>query len=515
MDIKQILSQYQTLKSERRIYEPEWQEYVDTYMPGTQNFTSNTKPWVPVTNVATQGKNALNDLASTVFYGLISSGTKWFQLSSKEELDHEQKIQLEKLNTLILDIFVNVDNNFDQSFMKLITSAIALGSGCIHVNNDFGTDISFSHIPLSQYYIQRNMKGKVDVLFRGFKLNARQAIDAFGIKAVHENIIKAYEKNDLGMQEYVHCVWKNLYTGKFDAYYIDVDNAHEISKKEMNYFPFSVGFWAEHDCEVYGHGQAKIARSSMRYLSKSRMSLLTKLAFSANPPNLLPNDGVILDNISPGQNIYGGLDELTGQPRVVPMPIGGSSQDAFQMFQLEAEEVAKAFYLDKITPPIDKTRRTAYESALIEQGQRQALTPHVSSLIPVLTELVRNVILILETNGVLKQFTRLKDVEIEVEFLSRLAKLLKMEDVRSSQEFLQMSLPLLQFSPQLAGKFNFEKILEDAREGTGTPTDILRSDEEYAKILQAQAEQQQQQAQMQNALAASEIAKNTGGGVLQ
>lgn len=512
MDVKKIMGEYSTLKNERAIYETEWQEYVDTYMPLTQSFTSMNKPVQPITAIAPHGKNALNTLSAYIHYGLISSGTKWFEyVAEKENLTHDQLLDLDKLNKRILNTITDTKNGFDQAFLKFVSSQIVFGCGCIHVENNLGSNIIFTHIPLSQYYIQKKPNGKVDYVVRSFKLTARQAIDVFGYKNVHEKIIKCYENNSLEQFEFIHRTQVDLKTKKVESTYVDAANQVVVKHNSLKDFPFVVGIWAAHDGETYGHGQAKLARSTMRFITKTRINWLNTSTFTGNPAYLVPHDGVIFpDVLSPGAKIYGGIDPLTGNRSVEPLQTGASTNDTIGILQFEIDQLNQAFYIDKIVPPIDKTRRTAYESALIDQSQRQAITPHVSSNVSSLTDVVDLVFNLMTKNGQFKDLQSLQGLDLKVNFLSPLAKLLKMEDVRATQEFLQMSLPLLQFEPSLAARFDFKNILIDAQQGTGAPAHSLRSEKEAEEILKAAAEQQQQQGQMQNALAASEITKNIG-----
>lgn len=516
--VDKILDQYQSLKAKRSYFENEWQEYEVAYGLGSQNFRGNvSKPFKPNMQASSYGQLALNTLVNFLLSGLISSGTKWLSFVPEDKttkLSYQQQDALEKISNIVLNVFNAGESKWNTAFAKLLTSMITFGCGNIHVYNGLGSNLSFSHIPLSQYYIRENSRGKVDYILRAFKLTARQAVEQFGADNIHENVLKALEQDDCEEFEFVHASYKDVLTKESKECYIDVDNRHVISESVLDYIPFVVGRWAMFDGEVYGHGQAKLATSALRAVNHIRKQTMISLEFANNPVMLLPDDGVVIpDVLRPGSKIFGGMSDLDGRRRIDPLNPTGTPQAGQFLLEMEKEVLNALFYLDKISPPIDKTRRTAYESTLIQQSQTQSLTGHIANiqnevLIPV-TELVFK---ILEGNGVFKEYAEvLGDMDLEPEFLSPLARLLKMEDVRAEQQMLQLTLPLLQFNPQLANKINFEKIMLDAQQGTGAPITSLRSEEEYQQLSQAQQQQAQNQMGMQNALAASEITKNIGG----
>lgn len=515
--VDKLIANYEELKAKRRVFESEWQEIEYSYGIASQDFLgSKSSPFSTKDKVSSYGQLALNSLVDYLVSGLISSGTKWLNFIPVDKslsLSYDQREAIEAISNITLKVFNSNKSKWDSVFPKFLTSMVAFGCGNVHVTNNFNYDITFNHIPLSQYYIQENSRGQVDYITRCFKLTARQAIDMFKRENLHKKIIEAYEENPNTEFMFIHCFWKDIEKGEFSEYYIDVANRKEVKYSERDYFPFIIGRWAQFDGEIYGHGQAKLAKAALRGINNIRRQTITSLEFNNMGLMLVADDGVIIpDVLSPGSKIFGGISSLDGTRRMEMLNPAGNPQAGQFLLEMEREVLDKLFYIDKISPPIDKTRRTAYESTLIQQSQMQALTRHIAKILNEgLIPLAELVFEMLRDNGVFDKYLEvLADVELEPEFLSPLARLLKMEDVRAEQQMLQMVLPLLQFNPQLSNKINFEKILEDAQVGTGAPITALRSDEDYVSRNEQQAQMQQQQMQMQNALAASEITKNVG-----
>lgn len=519
-NIKTILARVASLKDGRAELETEWQEYADTYVPGTQSFTSSSKPWKPISAIAAYGKDAAQTLTSQLFSGLVSPGTKWFHFvpeDSKTVLDKQAQTYLETLSQRVLNVFAGTGSNFSGQIHEALMSMVVFGPSSIFVENNFGTDISFHSLPLSQIYIGENNKHQIDSIVRCFKFTAKQAVQAWG-KKVHAKILKAYHDNPEEVFEFVQCSWENKKSksnkDKYVSYYVDIANQHIIQTRYKAYFEFVTARWAKFAGELYGHGQGKLAQTVMRGITHIRLENLKSLEFANNPVMFTADDGVLIpETIRPGSQVPGAISSMDGQRRIEMWTPGANNQAGIQMFQQEIGLLQSLFFLDKIALPRDATRRTAFETAAIQQEQIRFLAPFISrienELLKPLTEVVMTM---LTENGEFEDAPEsIKDMDLKVEFLSPLARLMKMEDVRAEQQFLQTVLPVLQFDPNQAAKIRFEKVIEDAQKGTGAPADILRSDEEMQAIAQQQQAQAQQQNQMQNALQASEITKNLGG----
>lgn len=520
--VADIIGRYQDLKNERTNFEPEWQELADMFQPGIQNFNKvSNKPWTDASKtIDGNGKYLVQKLVAHLFGQLTNPSTKWFEFRPEEMevvVTPQMQRELDVINKRVLNIFNSNRSNFSAEAQSLYSSMVVFGCGILYVENKLGNDIVFKSIPLSQVYISEDFKGNVDTVFRSFKYTAKQLVQAFGKKALSEKIMKALEKAPETEFEIIHCVYPNLDSKKdsdsYISHYVDVSNQNILETNYLKHFPYKIPRWARHVGEKYGHGQGKLALSVMRSMTHIRLENHKALAFSNNPVVLVSDDGVLLPNeIRPGTIIEGALSSLDGQRRLETWSPAGNPSAGIQLYELERDLLNKIFFADDIAMPIDKTRRTATEASLINQDRVRFMAPFISRIeSDFLAPLVDLVLVLLAENGVMEDISNeTKGLELKAEFLSPLARLLKMEDSRAEQQFLQASLPLIQFKPQLAEMINFEEIIYDTMIGAGAPSKILKTPEEYAQQVQQKEQQAQQQMQMQNALAASQISKNVG-----
>lgn len=517
--IEKVLDRHNELKIKKSYYESLFQELVDYFQPGSQNFTSShvNTPWEELnrSNDVT-GRDLVQKLTSHIFGTLINPATKWFTLvpeDVKRELSHDENIALEKMNAKMLKVFNYNHSNFASEAYQYLAGKIIFGTSVMHIVNNLGDDISFKTIPLSQAVVGYDHKGKVDTVSREFKLTAKQCIQHFGEENISKNMITAYEKNPEQEFTIVHCSYPDLDSKKHVEHYIDVDSKHILMERELKTFEFVASFWEKNPGDYLGQGIGALALGRLRALTSCMKEIFKSFEFANNPVKLLSDDGVLIpDILEPGQNIAGALSSMDGQRRIEMWSPTGEPAAGIQLYTVLQQELVKLFFIEDINMPVDKTRRTATEAQFLKEDRVRALIPFVSKIINTfLTPVLETVFNMLKSNGEFNDIPKsLKDVELKFEFLSPLARMLKMEDARATAQFLQLSLPMLQFDPSERHRFNWEEIIKLNREGAGAPQSILNSDEVVNQMKQAEAQQQQQAAQMQNALAASEISKNVG-----
>lgn len=518
--IDKILSRLHDLKMERTQFDTEFQELADTFQPGVQSFTSSDYPtWIEANrSIDGTGKYLVQKLTSHLFGQLTNPATKWFQFKPNKNVKTKvNEKDLENLTNKVLEVFNSYKSNFPSECQSLYSSMVVFGSGIMYIDNKLGKDITFKSIPLSQVYFAEDHLGMVDSVFRVFKFSAKQIIQAFGKEVVSKNVLKAYDETPEQTFEILHCIYPNpdskRKSEKYESYYIEIDEKNVLDFKYMKHFPFKIPRWAKHVGEKYGHGQGKLALGVIRSLTNIRLENHKALAFSNNPIILLSDDGVVVpDTWRPGTVIEGAISQMDGVRRIDTLQPAQNPQSGLVLYEKELELLGKLFFVDDLGMPIDKTRRTATEASLIDQDRLRFVAPFINRIeTEFLAPTIETILLMLQDNGELEDLNpELKEIELEIDFLSPLAKMLKMEDARATQQFLQMSLPLLQFKPEEAMRLNWDMIIKLNRIGSGAPSDVLLSDEEVESMKQQQAAIQQQQMQMQNALNASQISKNLG-----
>lgn len=519
-EVEVILSRLSALQSQRSPLESEWEEIKNILCPGTQTFTgSKSNPWRPQGgSVDGHAAYLLQKLVSHIYSEAVNPQTKFVKyalVDRKITLTKEEEIELDTLNTRLLQRFADARSNFSTAIQQTINSGIAFGPGILYIDNNLGKDIKFKALPLSQCYIAENDSGMVDTVFRKFKFTAKQMVQAFGRKNVSQDVINSYT-NDIEKEfDVLHCIYPNLESkkkkDKFESHYIDIEAKKVMQTQYLSKFPVIVFRWNAMVGEKYGHGQGKLALTVVRMLSKLRQQNILAKELALRPIILTADDGVLIPNpLNPGMVIEGGM--MDGQKRIDVLPINGNIQAGDAMYERELELLGQLFFAEDIATPIDKTRRTAVEINMMGNDRMKFMSAQIARFLdqclkPMADTVLQNMV----ENGEFSDLkTNILNYDLEPEFLGAVTQLLKMADVRATQNFMQSVLPMVQLDPSIVNRINFDMFVKDTQKGTGTPAYILRSDEEVAAIQQQQQAQMQQQQQMEAALGASEVSKNLG-----
>ena len=193
-----IKKRVDALASDRGTWEVNWQEILDYVMPRKADVVTLRTKGEKRTEVLFDSTaiTANNLLAASLQGTLTSPSLPWFSIKLRDEqLNENRAVQLwlEDTARRMYDTFNKT--NFNTEVHEMYLDLCSIGTGALFVeegNNGFEKDgIHFNTLHIAEYYIQENINGKVDTLYRKYKLTARQAIQEFGEKNVGEKILQA------------------------------------------------------------------------------------------------------------------------------------------------------------------------------------------------------------------------------------------------------------------------------------------------------------------------------------
>ena len=79
-------------------------------------------------------------------------------------------------------------SNFQQEIFELYHDLITFGTAAMFIEEDDDDLLKFSTRHINEIFIAENEKGRIDTVFRRFKISARAAIRQFG------DVSKQYQK---------------------------------------------------------------------------------------------------------------------------------------------------------------------------------------------------------------------------------------------------------------------------------------------------------------------------------
>ena len=502
---KNLLKRYDRLKSQRQNWESHWQEVADYMQPRKADVTKTRSRGDKRTELIFDSSplQSVELLAASLHGMLTNPSTPWFSLRFKAEdieFEDEAKEWLESATETMYAAFNK--SNFQQEIFELYHDLITFGTAAMFVEEDDEDILKFSTRHINEIFIAENDKGRIDTVFRKFKLSARAAIQKFG--DVSTNIATVAKKDPYEEVEMLHAVYprsdfdpkkQDKQNMPFESVYIEAGTGEELSVSGFREFPFVVPRYLKASHEIYGRSPAMTALPDVKMLNEMSKTTIKSAQKQVDPPLLVPDDGFIL----PVRTVPGGLNFYRAgtRDRIEPLNIGANTPLGLNMEEQRRNSIRNAFYVNQLMMQTGP-QMTATEVIQRNEEKMRLLGPVLGRL---QSELLKPLIdrafaLILRKNLFKPAPEFLSGKDIEIEYVSPLAKAQKSSELQSIMRAIEIMGSLSNIAP-VFDHINMDKLVRHLADIVGVPQKILKPQSELnAERQQAQA-QQEQMMQMQ------------------
>nr|BAR16435.1 head-tail connector protein [uncultured Mediterranean phage uvMED] len=516
---KSLLSRYEKLEGQRQNWETHWQEVADYMQPRKADVTKTRARGDKRNELIFDSSpiQAVELLAASLHGMLTNPSTPWFTLRFKDEdveNEDEAKIWLESATDAMYTAFNR--SNFQQEIFELYHDLITFGTACMFIEEDDDDLIKFSTRHINEVFIAENDKGRIDTIFRRFKISARAALQKFGDN-VSSDIQGIFRKDPYQEVEILHAVYprsdfdpkkKDKENMPFESIYLEYKNGNELSISGFKEFPFVVPRYLKASNEIYGRSPAMTALPDVKMLNEMSKTTIKAAQKQVDPPLLVPDDGFLL----PVRTVPGGLNFYRSgtRDRIEPLNIGANNPLGLNMEEQRRDAIRAVFYVNQLMMQ-QGPQMTATEVIQRNEEKMRLLGPVLGRLqSELLKPLIDRVFNILLRNNLLPQAPEfLSGRDIEIEYVSPLAKAQKSSELQSIMRAIEILGSLANVAP-VFDYVNFDNLVKHLADIVGMPQKLLKSQNEVNAQRQeqaAQAEQQQQMAQMQQvAQAAGDVA---------
>ena len=506
------------LESVRQTWEDHWQEILDYVMPRKADVTFVRSRGEKRTEVLYDSTaiTANNLLAASLQGTLTSASLPWFHLKLRDtELNQNRDVQLwlEDAAKRMYEIFN--ESNFNTEVHELYLDLVSIGTGAIFVEEGSkGFDkegIHFNCLHIAEYFIQENINGKVDTLYRKYKLTARQAIQEFGEENVGEKILESVKEKPDKEFNFIHAVEPTedyeRAVGKSNTK-LPVHSCHVCTEDKMvvrtggyNEFPYLVPRWSKATGEIFGRSPSYNALPDIKTLNKAVEIGLKAWAKAIDPPLLVQDDGVIgRVRMTPA-----GITVVRHDGAIKPLQIGSNWQITDMKENQLRTSIRQAYYSDQLQLQ-DGPQMTATEVQVRYELMQRLLGPTLgrfqSEFLNPLIE--RTFGIMLRAGALLPEPEVIQGQKIDVEYVGPLARSQRMEESVAIDRLYELAINVVQIDPSIMDNINHDEAIRLRGDLLGVPKIVLRARDEVeelreqrqqAQMAQQQAEQQQQAAQ--------------------
>jgi hypothetical protein len=503
---KILLSRFDRLKSQRANWESHWQEVADYMQPRKADVTKSRSKGDKRTELIFDGSPLQSvELLSASLHGMLTNpSTPWFSLKFKNaamENEDEAKEWLESATEVMYSAFNQ--SNFQQEIFELYHDLITFGTAAMFIEEDEEDNLKFSTRHINEIYISENDKGRIDTVFRKFRISARAAIQKFG--DVSTNIAVIAKKDPYEEVEILHAVFprsdfnpakqdkKNM---PFESIYMDADSGEELSVSGFKEFPFVVPRYLKASHEIYGRSPAMTALPDVKMLNEMSKTIIKSAQKQVDPPLLVPDDGFLL----PVRTVPGGLNFYRAgtRDRIEPLNIGANNTLGLNMEEQRRNSIRNAFYVNQLMMQ-DGPQMTATEVIQRNEEKMRLLGPVLGRLQSELLKplIDRSFAILMRRNLFAQAPDFLSGQDIEIEYVSPLAKAQKSTELSSIMRAIEIMGSLSNVAP-VFDHINMDKLVRHLTNIVGVPQKILKPQSELDAERQAQAQQVEQQQQLQN-----------------
>ena len=502
---KKLQKRFDRLKSNRQNWESHWQEVADYMQPRKADVTKTRSKGDKRTELVFDSSpmQAVELLAASLHGMLTNPATPWFSLKFKGldlEGDDDAKAWLEQATEIMYTAFNR--SNFQQEIFELYHDLITFGTAAMFVEEDEEDVLKFSTRHINEMYISENDKGRIDTIFRKFKLTARAAIQKFGAD-VSTNIVTTSRKDPYEEVDIIHAVYprsdfdprkQDKENMPFESVYFEAGTGDELSVSGFREFPFVVPRYLKASHEIYGRSPAMTALPDVKMLNEMSKTTIKAAQKQVDPPLLVPDDGFLL----PVRTVPGGLNFYRSgtRDRIEPLNIGANNPLGLNMEEQRRDSIRNAFYVNQLMMQ-NGPQMTATEVIQRNEEKMRLLGPVLGRL---QSELLKPLIdrafsLILRKNLFPQAPDFLAGQDIEIEYVSPLAKAQKSTELQSIMRGIEILGSLANVAP-VFDHVNMDKLVKHLMDVVGVPQKVLKSESEVQADRQAAQEQQAQQQQM-------------------
>jgi hypothetical protein len=494
------------LQGQRENWETHWQEVADYMQPRKADVTKRrARGDKRMEQVFDSSPIQAVELLAASLHGMLTNpSTPWFTLRFKDEEienDDEAKLWLESSTDAMYTAFNR--SNFQQEIFELYHDLITFGTAAMFIEEDDDDIIKFSTRHINEVFIAENDKGRIDTIYRKFKISARAAIQKFG-EAVSADVQTKAKKDPYEEIEILHAVYprtdfnpnkRDKANMPFESVYMEYKNGNELSVGGFREFPFVVPRYLKASNEIYGRSPAMTALPDVKMLNEMSKTTIKAAQKQVDPPLLVPDDGFLL----PVRTVPGGLNFYRSgtRDRIEPLNIGANNPLGLNMEQQRRESIRAVFYVNQLMMQ-QGPQMTATEVIQRNEEKMRLLGPVLGRLqSELLKPLIDRVFAVLLRNNMLPQAPEfLSGRDVEIEYVSPLAKAQKSTELQSIMRAVEILGSLANVAP-VFDYVNFDNLVKHLADIVGVPQKILKTQSQVnAERQQAQAQQQEMQ-QMQ------------------
>ena len=495
------------LEADRGTWESHWQEILDYVMPRKAEITFLRSRGEKRTEVLFDSTaiTANNLLAASLQGTLTSPSLPWFSLKLRDDDANKiRDVQIWLEDTARRMYAVFNESNFNTEVHEMYLDLCSVGTSAIFVeeaNEGFlQGGLHFNTLHIAEYFIQENSTGRVDTLYRKYKMTARQAVQEFGEDNVGTKIKEAIKAKPDTQFNFIHAVeptqdyersvgMKSKTKLPFHSCHVCFEDKMVVRVGGYNEFPYLVPRWSKATGEIFGRSPSYNALPDIKTLNKAVEIGLKAWAKAIDPPLLVTDDGVIgRVRMTPG-----GITVVRSDTAIKPLQIGSNWQITDLKENQLRTAIRQAYYSDQLQLQ-EGPQMTATEVQVRYELMQRLLGPTLGRFqTEFLNPLIERIFgIMMRADALMPRPEAMSGMSMDIEYVGPLARSQRMEEAIAVERLYQLAMQVVQVDPTVMDVINHEQAIRMRATLLGVPKTVLRGEDEVAEIREQRAAAQQQ-----------------------
>jgi hypothetical protein len=516
--LKEILGNNNYLQGQRGNWDSYYQDCADFALP--------RKAWI--TSIRINGEQlkfnflysvrAIRDVkksAAGFQAQLTNPSSKWFGFQPLDtKLRGSGRIQKYFKECEDIQMAVMGQSNFYNMDIENYVDHLVFGIGNMMTEEDPKTHVRYTEIPVEQYNIEEDERGRVCGVYRNSRYTAGQLTSWFGDSC--SKGIKDAMKDDKPYQvfEILHYVSeryrrdvakKDKYNKPWESVWIVKKEEHKLEEGGFEENPYAVSrFWKDAN-DPRGFSPTMDVLASIKLANAQKRTNIRMAMKKSDPALMMPDRGwLAAPNLNPGYiNYYNKKHTNPDDFRAIENK--GDFSLSVEAMEMENTEIDQAYYI-----PMFETLGNITKKMSIPEVQRR-IAENLQFVGPTIGRLLDEG----KTPPLIRTFNILERLDVfpprpreligqklDIIYLSPLAKAQRQSEMNGIQSWLSMIAEIAQFKPEAIDIPNVDKIIVSAGELQGVDPEFANEKDVIADIRNKRAKAQQMAAQLQ----ASEVA---------
>ena len=305
-ELKALLKRFDYVEDQRDTWNTHYQELADFMLPRKAEIVKRRSKGEKRMEQIFDG-TALQavDLLASSLHGMLTSGASpWFHLDVKDtdiNRDDDVREWLQDTSMRMMRLFNQ--SNFETEVHELYVDLVVFGTGCMFIEMGEDNQLRCSTRHISEFYIQEDLHGMVDTVYRKYESSAKAAVQRFGEENVGDHISKVFKKNPEEPVEILHIVTPRMTRDitkrdnvnmPFASVYVCNKTQMILSEGGFEEMPFIVPRFLKSTGEIMGRSPAMTALPDVKMLNLMSKTIIQAAQKQIDPPLLVPDDGFML-----------------------------------------------------------------------------------------------------------------------------------------------------------------------------------------------------------------------------